>query len=114
QQPPEQRLIAGIASAVMARFDERPLCAALEGLIGECQGLAEPTMIQHWVDLIHGYVLRFARPMQEGDQLHLLWERVVADLADHWTLARLAQQAGYSKEHLRRLCRRQLGRSPMH
>jgi transcriptional regulator GlxA family with amidase domain len=98
----------------MARFDERPLYAAIEGLIAECQGLAEPTMIQHWVDLIHAYVVRFARPMQEGDQLHLLWERVVADLADHWTLARLAQEAGYSKEHLRRLCRRQLGRSPMH
>ena len=41
-------------------------------------------------------------------------ERVVAHLADPWSLAKLAREAGYSNEHLRRLCRRQLGRSPMH
>jgi AraC-like DNA-binding protein len=114
EQPPEQRPIADVASPVMARFDARPLHAAIEGLIDECEGVAEPMMIQPWVNLIHGYVLRFAKPMQQDDQLRLLWERVGAHLADHWTLPRLAQEAGYSKEHLRRLCRRQLGRSPMH
>ena len=113
QQPPEQRPIADVASPVMARFDARPLHSAIEGLIDECSGIAEPTMIQHWVDLIHGYVLRFAKPMQRDDRLQLLWERVVAHLSEHWTLPRLAQEAGYSNEHLRRLCRRQLGRSPM-
>ena len=113
QQPVEQRPIADVASPVMARFDARPLHSAIEGLIDECAGVAEPTMIQHWVDLIHGYVLRFAKPMQRDDRLQLLWERVVAELSDHWTLPRLAQEAGYSNEHLRRLCRRQLGRSPM-
>ena len=92
----------------MARFDARPLHSAIEGLIDECSGIAEPTMIQHWVDLIHGYVLRFAKPMQRDDRLQLLWERVVAHLSEHWTLPRLAQEAGYSNEHLRRLCRRQL------
>ena len=71
-------------------------------------------MLQHWVDLVHGYVLRFARPLEKDDRLRLLWERVVAHLADHWTLPLLAQQAGFSNEHLRRLCQRQLGRSPMH
>jgi AraC-like DNA-binding protein len=114
QQPAEQRPIAGIASPVMARFDARPLHSAIEGLTDECGTVAEPTMIQHWVDLIHGYVLRFAKPMQQDDRLQLLWERVVAHLEDHWTLPRLAREAGYSNEHLRRLCRRQLGRSPMH
>ena len=75
--------------------------------------MAEPTLLQHWVELVHGYVLRFAKPLQQEDRLHLLWERVVAHLTDHWTLPRLAQEAGYSNEHLRRLSRRQLGRSPM-
>jgi transcriptional regulator GlxA family with amidase domain len=51
--------------------------------------------------------------MQKDDQLQMLWKRVVAHLDDHWTLPRLAREAGYSNEHLRRLCRRQLGRSPM-
>jgi transcriptional regulator GlxA family with amidase domain len=97
----------------MTRFDSGPLHSAIEGLIEECSGVAEPTMIQHWVDLIHGYVLRFARPMQRDDRLELLWQRVLAELSDHWTLPRLAREAGYSNEHLRRLCLRQLGRSPM-
>jgi AraC-like DNA-binding protein len=114
QQPPEQRPIADASSPVMARFDTQPLHAAIEGLIDECASLAEPSMVQRWVDLIHAYVLRFAKPMQKDDRLRLLWERVEAHLADDWTLARLAKEAGYSNEHLRRLCRRQLGRSPMH
>lgn len=114
QQPPEQRPIADAASPVMTRFDSQPLHAAIEGLIGECATVAEPAIIQHWVELIHAYVLRFAKPMQKDDRLRLLWERVEAHLADNWTLAQLAKEAGYSNEHLRRLCRKQLGRSPMH
>jgi transcriptional regulator GlxA family with amidase domain len=43
-----------------------------------------------------------------------LWGRVNAELASQWNLARLAREAGYSYGHLRRLCVRQLGRSPMH
>jgi AraC-like DNA-binding protein len=114
QQPVDQRPIADIASPVMARFDAQPLHSAILGLIHECSLACEPAIIQHWVDLIHGYVLRFARPMQHDDALALLWERVVGHLREDWTLARLAREAGYSNEHLRRLCHRQLGRSPMH
>jgi AraC-like DNA-binding protein len=114
QQPPEQRPIADAASPVMARFEARPLHSAILGLIHECGSVAEPTMIQHWTDLIHHYVLRFAQAMQHDDRLRLLWKRVAAHLAEDWTLARLAHEAGYSNEHLRRLCRHQLGRSPMH
>jgi len=57
-----------------------------------------------------------ASPSQwkHDDRLRLLWERVTAQLAELWTLVRLAREAGYSKEHLRRLCQRQLGRSPIH
>jgi AraC-like DNA-binding protein len=114
QQPIDQRPIADVASPVMARFEVQPLHSAIEGLIHECGSAAEPTVLQHWVDLIYAYVVRFAKPMQHNDRLRLLWERVAAQLADEWTLARLAAEAGYSNEHLRRLCRHQLGRSPMH
>jgi transcriptional regulator GlxA family with amidase domain len=88
--------------------------AAIEGLIHESFSVAQPVMLQSWVDLIHRYVLRFAAPLERDDRLHLLWERVLAHLGENWTLARLAKEAGYSSEHLRRLCRQQLGRSPMH
>ena len=114
QQPSEQRPIADAASPVMARFEAAPLHSAILGLIHECSSVAEPPMIQHWADLIHHYVLRFAQAMQQDDRLRLLWKRVAAQLAEDWTLARLAHEAGYSNEHLRRLCRHQLGRSPMH
>lgn len=114
QRPAEQRPIAGTTSPVMARFDPLPLKSAILGLMYECNGPAQPTLMQEWTDLIHAYVLRFAQPSDHPDQLRMLWERVAANLADNWTLARLAREAGYSNEHLRRLCRRQLGRSPMH
>lgn len=114
QRPTEQRPIADATTPVLARYDPLPLRSAILGLMYECNGPAQPTLIQEWTDLIHAYVLRFAQPSDQPDQLRLLWERVAASLADSWSLTRLAREAGYSNEHLRRLCRRQLGRSPMH
>ena len=114
QRSSEQRPIADIITPVMARFEPLPLRSAILGLMYECSGPGQPTLIQEWTDLVQAYVLRFAQPTDQRDQLRLLWERVAKDLADEWTLARLSREAGYSNEHLRRLCRRQLGRSPMH
>jgi AraC-like DNA-binding protein len=114
QRPVEQRPIADITTPVMARFEPLPLRSAIEGLMYECSGPAQPTLMQEWTDLIHAYVLRFAKASDQPDALRLLWERVASQLSEPWTLARLAREAGYSNEHLRRLCRRQLGRSPMH
>lgn len=114
QQPEQQQPIAGTSSPVMARFESLPLHSAIVGLIHECAHGALPGVIQHWVDLIHSYVLRFAQPLQQDDRLRILWDRVGTNLADNWTLARLTQESGYSREHLRRLCHLQLGRGPMH
>ena len=114
QRPAEQRPIADVTSPVMARFEPLPLKSAILGLMHECNGPGQPTLMQEWADLIHAYVLRFAQPADQPDALRLLWERVAGHLGESWTLARLAREAGYSNEHLRRLCRRQLGRSPMH
>jgi AraC-like DNA-binding protein len=114
QQPAEQRPIAGTSSPVMAHFESLPLHSAILGLIHECNQGAQPGLIQHWVDLVHSYVLRFAQPLEQDDRLRMLWERVAANLADNWTLMRLIRESGYSREHLRRLCRGQLGRGPMH
>jgi len=114
QRPPEQRPVADATSPVMARFEPLPLKSAILGLMYECNGPGQPTLMQEWADLIHAYVLRFAQPSDQPDALRMLWERVVGHLGEAWTLARLAREAGYSNEHLRRLCRRQLGRSPMH
>ncbi|MDA8975529.1 AraC family transcriptional regulator [Akkermansiaceae bacterium] len=73
----------------------------------------EPTMLHHWVELIHGFVNQAARPYQEDDRLWRLWEAVENNLSRHWRLADLAEIACSSSEHLRRLCQQQLGRSPV-
>ena len=114
RQPAAQRPIADLASPVMARFPALPLHSAILGLRHECQGAGQPIVTQQWVNLIHAYVLRFAQSMETTDPLRLLWERVARHLAEGWTLARLIRESGYSREHLRRLCQRQLGRGPMH
>lgn len=114
QRPTEQRPICGATTPVMSRYDPLPLRSAIFGLMHESAGPAQPQLMHEWVDLINAYVLRFAQPSDQPDQLRLLWERVASNLANDWSLNRLASEAGYSNEHLRRLCQRQLGRSPMH
>lgn len=113
-QPAGQRPISGAASPVLARYDHVPLHSAIAALIHECQSGGPPPLIQKWVDLINDYVLRFARPPNGDARLRNLWERVASQLAEPWTLERLAREAGYSTEHLRRLCHMEVGRSPMH
>ncbi len=113
QQPEEQRPIATSNSPVLARFHARPLHAAITGLFHECHDVAAPAQMHHWVELIQSYVMRFARPLQGDDRLWRLWNRVSTNLHNNWTVDALAGASHLSGEHLRRLCRRQLGRSPM-
>jgi len=114
EQPEDQPPLTATTSPVLAQYEFTPFHAAITGLIHECEHHAQPGLIQGWVDLIHSYVLRFAQPHEQDDRLHLLWERVAANLGDEWNLDRLVHEAGYSREHLRRLCRSCLGRGPMH
>ncbi|MGN6554708.1 MAG: AraC family transcriptional regulator [Verrucomicrobiota bacterium] len=114
QRPLEQRPFADASVPVMAQFNASPLRCAIQGLMDECSGIAQANLIQEWTDLVHAYVLRFIHPTDQPDTLKLLWDRVASSLGDEWSLSRLAHESGYSKEHLRRLCRRLLGRSPMH
>ena len=114
EQPPEQRPVVSTSSPVLAKFDAEPMRAAILGLWHECCGDIATAQIHHWVELVHNYVLRFAQPWRGDDRLWKLWEKVAADLTADWTLERLAAEAHLSREHLRRLCRRQLGRSPRH
>jgi AraC-like DNA-binding protein len=113
QQPEEQRPIATTNSPVLAKFGGDPLHAAIEGLYHECRSVAAPSAMHHWVELIQSYVMRFARPLQGDDRLWRLWSRVSTHLEKNWTVDSLGKISHLSGEHLRRLCRRQLGRSPM-
>lgn len=109
----ETRPIVSTISPVTGAFDPSPLKAAIEGLHAECGSLQGASALHHWSELVHHYVLRFAQPHQADDRLWRVWQRAEADLAKPWTLAELAGIACMSEEHLRRVCRRELGRSPM-
>jgi transcriptional regulator GlxA family with amidase domain len=70
--------------------------------------------MQLWAQLIHSYAQRILSG-QAGNELRLqhIWDAVNADIAYPWSNAILAERAGTSPEHLRRLCQQHLGCSPM-
>jgi len=104
----------GAAGApVLSRFQAEPLRHAILGLYEEQRGEAKPAALHHWVELIQLYVLRFAQPWHVDDRLPKIWDAVAAEPGRNWSLAELGRLAHCSGEHLRRLCRSELGRSPM-
>lgn len=113
-QPADQKPIIQTSSPAIARMDPEPIRHAVLGLYHEQQTHHAPATVRNWVEIIHTYVVRFASPWQKDDRLGALWEYVAARLNEPWSLDTLAQRCHLSTEHLRRLCRRELGRSPMH
>jgi AraC-like DNA-binding protein len=111
---PSHQPLVPASSPRLARFDATALRHAILGLHHECSRSPAPDTTDHWIDLIQAYVLRFIRPWQSDSRLAQLWEEVASKLSEDWTLDRLASRAHVSGEHLRRLCQRELGRSPMH
>lgn len=114
QQPVDQKPVMSSSSPALAKFDAEPLRHAVMGIWHEMKSRTAPSALVHWVDVIHYYVTSFARPWQMDDRLGSLWERVSTRLDEDWTLDRLTEICHISNEHLRRLCRREMGRSPMH
>ena len=114
QQPPDQKPVMSSSSPALAKFDPEPLRHAVLGLWHEVQSRTAPSALTHWVTVIHYYVTSFARPWQMDDRLASLWEQVAARLGEDWNLERLTAICHISNEHLRRICRREMGRTPMH
>lgn len=100
-------------SPVIGSYPSGSLQAAIEGLYLESVGEASPALFHHWSELIHQYVVRFAQPHRPDPRLWDVWRRVEVDLARNWTLSGIAKLAHMSGEHLRRVCQKELGRSPM-
>lgn len=110
----ETRPIVSSFSPLSGAYDSDSLRATIAGLHAECGETAGiPSALHHWCELLHHYVLRFAQPHRPDDRLWRVWQQVEADLAGAWTLGKLAAIACVSEEHLRRLCWKQMGRSPM-
>ena len=110
----EKSPVLSTNSPVIHQGSVHGLGFAIAGLHAEVERKQmDQAMLHHWVELVHGFVNRAARPYQEDDRLWRVWDAVENELAKSWGLAELAEIACSSPEHLRRLCQQQLGRSPM-
>lgn len=107
------RSVIDAMTPIMGHYDCRPLSHAIMGLYNEMQAGRNMATCALWLDLIEIYVDGFAKPWKSETRLMTVWNHVRKDLARPWTLSELAGLAGLSNEHLRRLCHRSLGRSPM-
>lgn len=110
--PDSIRSVAGVMAPTMSAFDGRVLEHAILGLASELCGQADRGTCVVWVDVIDRYVARLLEPMQRESRLAHMWNAVQNDLARDWTLDELATLANTSAEHLRRLCQKNLSRSP--
>lgn len=114
QWPGPGRPVVSTSSPAMALMAGEALKHAVMGLYHEVHGRHSPVAAGLWAQLIHDDVVAFARPEPRDSRLEKLWELVAQDLGSDWTLDRMASFCHLSEEHLRRLCRRELGRSPVH
>ena len=98
---------------VLLKADPRPLEYILKGLHQEVSAQREAATLDYWTELLHGHACRIAKPLQPS-RLWQAWEKVQANLAFAWDLPGLAKLACIGTEHLRRVCLRETGHSPMH
>ena len=113
-EPPEVVPVATANSPSRGPFDPKPIRCAIEGLRAEASAESQSAAIQHhWVELIHGYVGRFATPLHADERVWKAWERVEAKIGGDWSLDSIAAVASMSGENFRKLCQKALGRSPM-
>jgi len=106
--------IATANSPARGPYDPDPLVSAIDGLRAEIAASHDAAAVQHhWVELIHGYVCRFATPIHIDSRVWRAWERVGEKLGSAWNLDLIAQEANMGPEQFRRLCLSALGRSPI-
>jgi len=110
---PGQRPVVSSESPVCQPTEDTGLRHAIDGLHQASGNQADPAAQRLWVELIHHYVESFTEPENRDERLWKMWQSVCEDLAYPWTLHELAGLSNLSTEHLRRLCHKQLGRSPM-
>lgn len=112
-EPEHVRPLVSAASPVRVRCDSDHLWRILSGLRAEWEDGREQRLLHHWIELAHGEARRIAQPWNVDDRLWSVWDDVSRDMSADWTLEKLATKYRASKEQFRRVCLRDLGRSPM-
>lgn len=113
EEPPAVTPLVGAGSPLRLTQGAEEIGRAIAGLRAEWLAERDASLVRHWVQLAHGLARRAARPWRHESRASALWDAVARDLAADWKLTTLARQSAVSAEHLRRLCRRELGRTPM-
>lgn len=113
EEAPWGRPLVGANSPLRLKQGAEEFARAIAGLQTEWEGERDAAFVRHWLSLVHGFACRLARPWRRGTRVGALWETVARDLTQDWKLTTLATACSLSAEHLRRVCRRELGRSPM-
>jgi AraC-like DNA-binding protein len=114
EEPPWVKPLVGAGSPVRGRAGASELVRCIAGLRAEWESQKDPKVVHHWLALIHIQTTRLASPWQRHDRLWRLWDEVANNVAASWTLATLAARVNLSAEHLRRICLKELGRTPVH
>ncbi len=85
----------------------------LQLLLREAAGPEQPAAMSALVNLLDIHTRRMVGLDAIDERMVKLWLKVEGRLAEPWTVAKLAQIACVSEEHLRRLCHHSYQRSPM-
>ncbi|MCX6858380.1 MAG: helix-turn-helix transcriptional regulator, partial [Verrucomicrobia bacterium] len=115
EEPPFVKPMVGADSPLRLRSGCEQLGHAITGLRAEWERGPERSaaLCHHYVSLVQGHAQRLASTWRTSSRVAAIWEKVSVSLAEDWTLQTLAEHCHMSPEHLRRLCRRELGRTPM-
>ena len=111
--PGDKNGFRGLSASVVSEYDPLPLRNIIETLSHECLLYSDVECQRQLLGIAHHLVLRFAGRHLPDDRLIYLWQRVAAAPGEDWHLERLELEAHCHREHLRRLCQRHFGRSPM-
>lgn len=113
EEPEHVGPLVSARSPVRVRCDADVLWRIVSGLRAEWEAGRDSRLLHHWIELAHGEARRIAQPWHVEDRLWSVWDAVAGDLAADWTLEKLAAHYRASKEQFRRVCLRELGRSPV-
>lgn len=105
-------LIEGFKPVLLAA-DPKPFSDAVGHLYAEAVSVRDPHSLTRWTQVVDVCARRITQTSPGDPRLYRLWKEVM-ELPDFpWDFANLAQRAGVSPEHLRRLCQTEFGCSPM-
>ena len=100
---------ARVAKPTIMPGDFGTLSSTIDLLYFETMGGADPAIMHHLAALLDSYARRAVEPK---GRLASVWDCVRSDLSSAWTVPQLAEIAGVSGEHLRRLSIMETGLSP--